>query len=273
MPKDIFKVNTELLFWVQRREFITREQLERYQGIYHTTAQQKLFRLYSAGYLDRVRTIDSPNFPYFYFITEMTAEKLSKQLELPLEGMLVRGGSKIRKLPYNLISHTKGVNDFFCNLLSQSRNSDHGILYKWLNSRECRFSIPQTGEILVPDGYGEFINGEKTNYFFFEYDRQTESMERLMAKMLKYMLLEDSREWERYGFESFPRLLFLTNREGWANKIKNALETFAWNEGMSHIVEHNSFMFSWECKEYMDNLLEPIWLKACDGNKLYSIVE
>lgn len=258
--------DAELLLWVQRRDFVTCKHLKYYHAVDRSSALRKLQRLYYLGCLHRFKLIENVAEPFFYYLTPKGAKAICEILCLDEQEVFVRRKSDAERLSLGFLEHTKGVNDFFTLLLHQSTKSECPGLITWLNSRECKMELESSGNLLMPDGFGEFDTSERIVQFMFEYDRETETMDYLMDKMSNYIAFAESEEWRDYGLEAFPRVLFLTQRERWARNVKRELEIIAKRNGNENNVREGYFLFSWVCYEHDKDMLGNNWLRACNGD-------
>jgi hypothetical protein len=83
------------------------------------------------------------------------------------------------------LSHLVGVNGFFTALLRAQRIDKTGTLTKWWSERRC---VAEWGEVVRPDGFGVWQDDAELQ-FFVEYDRGTESLGRVAAKVDRYRKL------------------------------------------------------------------------------------
>jgi hypothetical protein len=83
------------------------------------------------------------------------------------------------------LAHVVGVNGFFTALAGYARQQRPGraALAVWLSERRCH---NRWGHLVRPDGYGRWREGDREVDFFLEYDRGTEPLDRLAAKLAAY---------------------------------------------------------------------------------------
>jgi hypothetical protein len=101
---------------------------------------------------------------------------------------------KALELAYNQrLAHHVGVNGFFTTLIGHARQRPraHAELAAWLSERECN---DRWGHVVRADGYGQWHQADRQVDFFLEYDRGTEPLERLAAKLVAYQQLADATE-------------------------------------------------------------------------------
>jgi hypothetical protein len=110
------------------------------------------------------------------------------------------------------LAHTVGVNGFHAALVAAARRRADAELVRWLTEWECAQAIGATGpyarSALRPDGWGVWREGADRAEFFLEYDRGTEALSRLSAKLGAYASLEEDRgvaAWVLFAFESARR--------------------------------------------------------------------
>lgn len=84
------------------------------------------------------------------------------------------------------LDHRVGVNGFFCGLLSAARHDPDAELRVWWPERRCTATW---GTVVRPDGYGVWATRGADIAFFLEYDRGTEALGRLVAKLDGYATL------------------------------------------------------------------------------------
>jgi len=252
---------------VQRRDFVTCKHLKHYHAIDNSSASRRLQKLCNQGFLERFKAIESVAEPYYYFLSKQGAKAMCEALALDEKDVFIRRKSEADRLSLGFLEHTKGVNDFFTVLLYQSTKSAYPGLITWLNSRECRVEL-ESGDLLIPDGFGEFDTGHEIVQFMFEYDRETETMDFVVEKLFKYIAFCEREEWRDYGLDCFPQVLFLTQRERWAKNIKRELETCARRNGKESVLRESYFLFSWISPEHEEDMLAANWLRASYGDRL-----
>jgi hypothetical protein len=94
------------------------------------------------------------------------------------------------------LAHVVGVNGFFTALVASARQdrsqaASVATLAAWWSERAC---AARWGRIVRPDGYGRWREGAREVDFFLEYDRGTEPLDRLAAKLAAYGELADASE-------------------------------------------------------------------------------
>ncbi len=79
--------------------------------------------------------------------------------------------------------HLVGVNGFFAALAAHARRRRDAALAAWWSERRC---AQRWGQLVRPDGYGRWRQAGAEVDFFLEYDRATEDLGRLLAKLDGY---------------------------------------------------------------------------------------
>jgi len=111
-------------------------------------------------------------------------------------------------------AHLLGVNQFFIDLIAASRGPDIGSatggarLVRWWSEQHASDVYAQSG--IRPDGHGIWYAHGATVGFFAEYDRGTEDLPRVVAKLRAYARLAE------FG-PRYPVLLWLPTAEREAN--------------------------------------------------------
>ena len=103
------------------------------------------------------------------------------------------------------LRHLVGTNEVFVTLATHARHNDTAQLVEWLTEAEC---AKWTDNRLRPGGLGVWAEGGQPIEFFLEYDRGTESLSRLAAKLHDYEWFESERAastWVLFMFESERR--------------------------------------------------------------------
>lgn len=81
------------------------------------------------------------------------------------------------------LGHLLGVNGLFVDLASHARTTPGAELSVWWSERTCR---QVTGELVRPDGHGEWTEAGRTCSFWLEYDQGTEQAHRVASKLDGY---------------------------------------------------------------------------------------
>jgi len=84
------------------------------------------------------------------------------------------------------LQHLLGVNGFFAALARAARHQPDAGLEVWWSEQRC---ATQWGRLVHPDGYGRWREHRSRVDFFLEYDRGSEPLGRLAAKLPGYLEL------------------------------------------------------------------------------------
>ena len=153
------------------------------------TAQHRLTTLYQLRLVDRFQPLDRRyvSQPYHYVLDQLgamvaaaEADKDPDQTHWQYEKALAIGRSQ-------RLAHLVGTNGFFSRLLAEGRRRDDRALSLWWSERYCASNF---NEIARPDGLGVWEEGGAQVTFCLEYDRSTETLERLEKKLKSYQDLQ-----------------------------------------------------------------------------------
>ena len=149
------------------------------------TAQHRLTTLYQLRLVERFQPLDRRyvSQPYNYVLDQLgamvvaaEADKDPDQTHWQYEKALAIGSSQ-------RLAHLVGTNGFFSALLAEGRRRDDRALSLWWSERFCASNF---NEIARPDGLGVWEEGGALVTFCLEYDRSTETLERLEKKLKSY---------------------------------------------------------------------------------------
>ncbi|GIF98770.1 replication-relaxation family protein [Catellatospora citrea] len=101
------------------------------------------------------------------------------------------------------LEHLLGTNQFFADLLANSRADGGSHLVRWWSERT---TANRFGRRVNPDGHGLWTAQDRLVGFFLEHDTGTESLDRLVAKLDRYRRLRAE------GGPGFPVLFWLGSR-------------------------------------------------------------
>lgn len=166
------------------------------------TAQHRLTVLHRLRVVDRVRhwrPVGSD--PYHYVLDEIGAEIVAAD-----QGVDPPRRGKVRSRATALadsqrLAHLVGVNGVFCSLARWARTTPGAALERWWSERRC---AEQWTGVIRPDGYGRLRHGAHVVEFVLEYDRGTEQLDRLTAKLDVYPDLADAVSWAPWVAFWFP---------------------------------------------------------------------
>jgi Replication-relaxation len=180
-----------LLF--EHRLFIT-HQLAQVFFDSHDRAEHRLKQLTDAKVLARFRPHTrrgEGSAPYHYLLGPAGAAVLAAEHNTDLRRLGYRADKALQLAHSQRLAHLVGVNGFFTALLGHARHVPPGRarLAVWWSERECN---DRWGHIVRPDGYGRWQEASREVDFFLEYDRGSEPLDRLAAKLAGYGELADA---------------------------------------------------------------------------------
>jgi hypothetical protein len=159
-------------------------------------AEHRLKQLADAGVLARFRPHTrhgEGSAPYYYVLGSAGAAVLAAEQGVEVRKLGYRTDKALEIAHSQRLSHTVGVNGFFTTLAAYARQKRLGraALAAWWSERRCK---DQWGHVVRPDGFGRWREGDRQVAFFLEYDRGTEPLDRLAAKLYAYHKLADATE-------------------------------------------------------------------------------
>jgi len=198
----------EIVRALGRYRVLTTDQLAEMFFDTRRRAQVRLVRLHEIGVLDRFEPHRSSwgRRPYHYVLGPLGAAVLAAERDEDPDRAARRWRSE-RTLALGRtqrLAHILGVNDFAAALVAQGRRSRTTRLLDWLTEAEA---ARWTDGIVRPDGWGVWDEEGSAVEFFLEYDRGTETLARLAAKLRDYERFETERgatAWVLFAFTS-PR--------------------------------------------------------------------
>ncbi len=159
-------------------------------------AEHRLRQLTDAGVLARFRPHTrhgEGSAPYYYVLGSVGAAVLAAEQGIGPRRLDHRPDKALEIAHSQRLAHIVGVNGFFTTLAASARQRRPGraALAAWWSERRCK---DRWGQIVRPDGYGRWREGDREIDFFLEYDRGTEPLDRLAAKLYAYHELADATE-------------------------------------------------------------------------------
>lgn len=175
------------LVWTHR--VLTTPQIATLAFNSYNTAKDRLSILYELRALDRISPMVPGSAPWHYYLDTPGAEILAAD-----------HGKSVREFGYSpkrardaatssQVAHTLGVNQTFVNLFAHTRSPAHRAHLHWWTEAQCAW---HWGDIVRPDAAGRWQVGTRRTDFFLEYDRGTERIRRLTAKLDAYAELADT---------------------------------------------------------------------------------
>lgn len=173
-----------LLSLLFEHQVLTTEQITALAFPSEHASRHRLVHLQRMGVLDRFRPISrEARASYHYMIGPVGVQLLAAERSIdPKELRYDR--NRIRAMSESpLLHHRIGVNSFFAQLSTIHRLRPNLRLDDWWSERQC---TREWGRDVQPDGYGVLVVAKHRLPFFLEYDRGTETTERVVAKLNAY---------------------------------------------------------------------------------------
>jgi len=143
--------------------------------------------------LDRFRPLRiTGSAPFHYVLGPAGAAVLAAERGIDVRELGYRRDKTLAIAHNQRLAHIIGVNGFYAALAAAAHRS-HGQaqLLEWWPERRCRGAW---GDIVRPDGYGRWREHDREVDFFLEYDRGSEPLDRVAAKLDPYAELLDVTE-------------------------------------------------------------------------------
>ncbi|MFI7123790.1 replication-relaxation family protein [Amycolatopsis sp. NPDC049868] len=154
-------------------------------------ANLRLRNLYRWGVVHRFQPHrDRGSHPMYYVLDTAGAVALAREAGVEPKAL---GYSREREIgrAFSLqLAHTVGCNGLFTTLIRRGREPGAtGMLTTWWSAARCG---RHWGDIITPDGYGRWREGNREVEWFVEFDFGTEQLSRLAAKLARYERLADT---------------------------------------------------------------------------------
>jgi protein involved in plasmid replication-relaxation len=148
-------------------------------------AEHRLALLHRLGVVDRFRPRRSPgSAPYHYVLGPLGAALLAAHTDQEPAGLGYRRDRSLALAHSQRLGHLVGVNGFFTALARAARQqAPEAALEVWWSEQRC---AAHWGRLVHPDGYGRWREHRDRVDFFLEYDRGSEPLQRLAAKVPAY---------------------------------------------------------------------------------------
>jgi hypothetical protein len=124
--------------------------------------------------------------PYHYILGQVGAMVMTADLDEDLGRNKWRADRAIALGSSQRLEHQIGVNQFFIDLMKEERRRPEEVrMTEWWSEARCANAM---AGIVYPDAYGVWEEAGRRLEFLLEYDRGTESLDRLAAKLEGYHL-------------------------------------------------------------------------------------
>jgi Replication-relaxation len=150
------------------------------------TARHRLVILTGLRVLDRFRPtwqLGQGSPPWHYVLGPAGAAVLAAERGVSVAELGWRRDRTLSIAHSPQLAHQVGVNGFFAALAAHARRRRDAALLAWWPERRC---AERWGQLVRPDGYGRWRQAGAEVDFFLEYDRGTEDLGRLLAKLDGY---------------------------------------------------------------------------------------
>ena len=179
MPRDRW-----LLDLLGQHRVFTTEQINTLAFHNLHTARNRLILLNQRGFLARFRDAIRPGSQQWRWTLDLYAEVYlaSRDDTPPPKFSTIR--AKINKLAASpRLAHLLNVNDLFVDLIGHARTTSGAALSQWWSEAACR---QLTGDLVRPDGYGDWTEDGRRITFWFEQDQGTEKAHHVIGKLDGY---------------------------------------------------------------------------------------
>jgi len=150
-------------------------------------AEVRLLRLYRLRVVDRFRPNRWPESSHYHWVLDTAgAAVIARERGLDSNSLDWRHERGLALAHSSQLDHRLGANGFFTALLRDARRRPECALVAWWSAWRC---ANEWGELARPDGYGVWAEGNSRVAFILEYDRGTESSDRLAKKLPGYRML------------------------------------------------------------------------------------
>ncbi len=162
----------------------------------------RLGELHALDVLDRFRprTGGNPG-PFHWVLGPLGAALAAAEAGIDVADLDWRRGLVHDLAASQRLAHLVGLNGFFTALLRSARTHPGRSLDEWWSERRC---AREWGEVVRPDGYGVWTEGDTTLPFLLEHDNGTERLARLAQKLDGYARLAAEAGHPNWVLFTFP---------------------------------------------------------------------
>ena len=193
---DVFRVanrltqrDRDILRLLSNHRVFTTEQLTDVYFSNPTTARHRLTELHRLRLVDRFkpRRWLNDSAPYHYVLGEIGAMVVMAERDDSLDKFHWKADRAMAIGSSQRLEHLLALNQFFIELMKEARYRPEANLREWWSERYCATAM---AKLVYPDAYGVWEEDGSKVEFMLEYDRGTESLDRLAAKLEGYEDLE-----------------------------------------------------------------------------------
>ncbi|MEU8974829.1 replication-relaxation family protein [Streptomyces monashensis] len=148
------------------------------------SAQRRLRTLHQHAVLDSFRPLtQTGSAPEHYTLGPAGAAVLAAHTGCDLASLGWRPSHTGRIAYSPSLGHDLGVNELLTRLAAHGRTTPRTALSLWLSERSC---ARRWGDIVRPDAYAHYREGDRLLPFFLEYDTGSQTLSRVAAKLPGY---------------------------------------------------------------------------------------
>ncbi|MEU6509721.1 replication-relaxation family protein [Streptomyces sp. NPDC046942] len=148
------------------------------------SAQRRMRTLHQRGVLDSFRPLtQTGSAPEHYTLGPAGAAVLAAHAGCDLASLGWRPSHTGRIAYSPSLGHDLGVNELLTHLAAHGRTTPGSGLTLWLSERSC---ARRWGDLVRPDAYAHWRDGEHLLPFFLEYDTGSQPLARVAAKLTAY---------------------------------------------------------------------------------------
>lgn len=150
----------------------------------HSRTKSRMVRLYRAGIVDRFSIPAARgSAPNHYLLGDVGTQIVAGELGLELRDVLRSRNRVANMVTSQHLRHHVEVNGFFTRLIWACRQIPGYDLLEWSSEEKVG---RLWGEVVRPDGFGRLQGDGRSRSFFLEFDRGTETSEKLTHKLAGY---------------------------------------------------------------------------------------
>ncbi|MFJ9174919.1 replication-relaxation family protein [Streptomyces sp. NPDC102360] len=212
-PRDLW-----LARMLHEHQVLTTDQITRLLHTGRRSAQRRLRTLHRCAVVDSFRPLTATgSAPEHYTLGPAGAALLAAHagLDLAATGWRPTSTGRIAYSPW--LGHDLGTNDVLTHLAAHHHEHPDIHLELWLSERSC---ARRWGDIIRPDAYAHWRDGEHLLPFFLEYDTGSQPLARVEAKLTGYAAF-------RTATGSTPALLIHTRTHSRDQAIRHRLTSAA----------------------------------------------
>lgn len=173
---------------VRRHRVLTTDQIARMFFDSEVRARHRLVRLHRLEILERFRR--APRGPFHYVLGELGAVLVAHENDEDPSRVTWRKDHALAIGKSQRLDHYLGVNNIAADLTQRARTGDDSRLWEWWPERQA---TRWAEDGVRPDARVLWEEHGQRCEFFLEYDRGTETLQRLAKKLGDYRWLEEMR--------------------------------------------------------------------------------